>query len=138
MQAENLSLFEVKGFSMWQFLRAGEKLIIKNVPVEDLGVGDIILYRKNNELVCHRLVKKALIDKKEYMLYSRGDNSISLPELVTREMFLGIVMGILRKGKVVSLSSRKQKLINRVIVMIEPLILRILKPCYIKFRNLLK
>ncbi|MFH1191351.1 MAG: S24/S26 family peptidase, partial [Candidatus Omnitrophota bacterium] len=58
LPGEDLLFFETSGFSMWPFIRPGERLVIKKSPAQDLRAGDIILYRANNQLACHRLVKK--------------------------------------------------------------------------------
>ncbi|MFH1504505.1 MAG: nucleotidyltransferase family protein [Candidatus Omnitrophota bacterium] len=54
----DLSFFETSGFSMWPFIKQGQKLIIKKILPESLKIGDIILYQEDNQKVCHRLVKK--------------------------------------------------------------------------------
>jgi len=117
----NLYLFETNGFSMWPFLNAEERLIIKKTSIEDLRVGDIILYRSDNQLVCHRLVRKVK-EKERYLLYARGDNSFSAPELVRQERLFGRAIGIIKNGKMLSLTGRKQQFINRFIVLIAPLV----------------
>ncbi|MBU2436492.1 MAG: S24/S26 family peptidase, partial [Candidatus Omnitrophica bacterium] len=72
--SHNLFLFKTSGFSMWPFLRGGQKIIIKKVLVRDLKVGDLILYRKDNQTICHRLIKKTR-EGQGQMLYVRGDNA---------------------------------------------------------------
>ena len=134
----DLIFIEASGFSMWPFIREGEKLIIRKTLVEDLKVGEIILYQAEDKLICHRLVKK-IKDNDKYLIYSRGDNSLSLPEFVIKDKFLGKVVGVLKKnGKAVSIAGRKQRLFNRIIVMIAPLIVKIIKPYYFKLRNYAK
>ncbi len=129
-KTEDLLFFETSGFSMWPFMRQGEKLVIKKVPADDLRVGDIILYRANNQLVCHRLVKK-----NRDFLYTRGDNSLSSPEVITQEIFIGKVVGIIRNNRMISLTGWRNRLINSFIVIIVPLIIRFLKPIYMKLRK---
>lgn len=119
--AEDLLFFETSGFSMWPFLRGGEKLIIKKIPADDLKIGDIILYRTNNQLVCHRLVKK-IKDRYRYLFYVRGDNSNSPAELVRQEMFQGKVVGVVKNGKVISLTNWRTRIVSRLIIIIAPLI----------------
>lgn len=135
----DIIFIEAKGFSMWPFIREGEKLIVaRNVSIQDLKVGEIILYRAEDKLVCHRLVKK-IKNNGGYLIYSRGDNSLSSPELVTKERFLGKVAGILRKnGRTINISGRQQRFFNRVIVIIAPFVAGIIKPCYFKLRNYAK
>lgn len=134
----NLSFFETTGFSMWPFFKQGRKLIIKKTTVEDLRIGDIILYRSGNQLVCHRLIKKVKLNN-EWLLYARGDNSISLPECVNGQMLLGKAIGIMRgAGKTIFLDTRKQQFLNRFIVIIAPFIIRVFKPYYIRFHKFLR
>lgn len=128
--SEDLLFFETSGFSMWPFMRPKEKLVIKKSPVDDLRPGDIILYRVNNQLACHRLVKK-----NRDFLYARGDNSLSAPEVITREMFIGKVVGIIKNNRMISLTSWRNRLLNGFIVLVAPLITRFLKPVYMKLHK---
>ncbi|MBU4251571.1 MAG: S24/S26 family peptidase [Candidatus Omnitrophica bacterium] len=130
MPEQDLLFFETSGFSMWPFIRPKEKLLIKKIPVDDLRPGDIILYRANNQLACHRLVKK-----NRDFLWTRGDNSISSPEMITKEMFIGKVVGIIKNNKMISLTGWRSRLINSFMVIIAPLIIRFLKPIYMKLHK---
>jgi signal peptidase I len=126
---KDLIFINTTGFSMWPFLRTREKLVIKKICIEDLKVGDIILYRANNQLVLHRLVKK-IKDKERCLIYSRGDSSSSPPELVTEQMYLGKAIGILRNGKMSDLTSWRQYFFNRCIALVAPLVSKIIKHLY--------
>lgn len=137
-ESRELIFIETSGFSMWPFVRRGEKLIIKKASLEDLRVGDIILYRTEDDLVSHRLVKMVKTSK-GCLFYSRGDNSCSLPELLIKDRFLGKAIGILKKnGKMISFTGFRQRVFHRFIVIIAPLIVKIIKPCYSKLRNYVK
>lgn len=122
----NISLFETTGFSMWPFLRPKEKLIVKKVPEKHLKVGDIILYQAYDKLVCHRLVKKTE-NKGKVVLHARGDNSGFSCEPVTQEMFLGKVVGIVKRDKIIGLDSQTRQYVNRLIVTISPIVRAIRK-----------
>lgn len=135
--SEDLIFINTTGFSMWPFIKPGEKLIIKRTPVEDLKIGDIILYRANNQLVFHRLVKK-IRNKERYLLYSRGDNSNSPPELVVEQMYLGKAIGILRNGKTINLANRRQYFFNHSIVLFAPLVSKIIKPIYRFYKKMVR
>jgi len=78
-ESPDLFFFEATGFNMWPFLRSKDKLIVKKTSFKDLKIGDIILYVKSNQLVCHRLVKK-IKGKQRYLLYSEViiQNQLSL------------------------------------------------------------
>lgn len=130
---ENLLFIETKGFSMWPFLKTGEKLIIKSVPAGDLKIGDIILYKVDSQalsaenqtpktehqLVCHRLVRKVACGS-GYLLYTRGDTSPNLGEPITEKALVGKVTGILRKGRVINFTGRWCHFVNRLIVEFAP------------------
>lgn len=117
---EEVLFSEIAGFSMWPLLRPADKLMVKRVPIEELKRGDIILYRSGKNLVCHRLLSKAMREGKQ-MLYLRGDCSLSLGEFVSPEAFFGKAVAIVRKDKLKSLLGRKQRFINWVLMLVSPL-----------------
>lgn len=103
--------------------------------MEDLKIGDMLLYQKDTQKICHRLVRK-INDGKRFSLYVRGDNSLPASECITEEMYSGKAVGTLKNGRVVDLASREYQFINRIIVFIAPIISRgnrIIKPLYDKF-----
>ena len=116
----NLSFFETTGFSMWPFLRTNDKLIVKKSYLNKLNIGDIILYSKDNHLICHRLIKK-IRHNDRYTLYVRGDNSKSI-ELVYEHMFEGKVVAVLRNNRSRNITLGYQQFINFMIVIFNPLI----------------
>ena len=137
MVQEKLSFYETSGTSMWPFLKAGEKLVIKKTPVENLRPGDIILYRADNQLVCHRLVRK-IKRGTNFLLYARGDGSTSLPELVTKDRLIGQAVIAIRKGRHISLIGPGQRFMNRLIALMAPFIIkgiRIIMPYRNRFRH---
>ncbi|MBN1492828.1 MAG: S24/S26 family peptidase [Candidatus Omnitrophica bacterium] len=125
---QNIIFIDAIGFSMWPFVRQGQKLLIKKVSLKDLVIGDIILYRINDQMVCHRLIRRSLDAKKSH-LYVRGDNSPSAPECITNEMLLGKVVGILKNDTMIDLTKRRYRYINRAIVELAPL-LTLFKPLH--------
>jgi len=134
---EKVFLFETTGFSMWPFLKAGSKLFVKRVPPEKLKKGDIILYRENNKVICHRLVKKAASGQ-SYLFWARADNALSLSGPLTEQMYIGKAVALLKKRKVASLCSFRQRLLNQVIIVIVPFLsraMKITKPCYDRVRG---
>ncbi len=132
----NLFLFETAGFSMWPFLKDGEKVIVKRTSIRDLKVGDIILYRADNKTICHRLIRK-VIQGKIQIFYVRADNSAQI-EPVTQDMFLGKVTAIIKNKNIINLCTKRQQFINHLIVIVAPWIariVRIIKPLYSKLQK---
>ena len=119
-KSQDLIFIETTGFSMWPFLRASDKLIVKKPHLENLNMGDIMLYTKDNQLICHRLIKK-IRHKDGYALYVRGDNSKSI-ELVYEHMFEGKVIAVLRNNRIKNITLGYQRFINFIIVIFNPLI----------------
>ncbi len=93
--------------------------MVKKTPVEDLRVGDIILYRSNNQMICHRLVRKITCGS-GYLLYTRGDASSNLGEPITEEALVGRVVGVLKNGRILIRSGRWYYFVNRFIVGFTP------------------
>ena len=116
---QDLIFIESTGFSMWPFLKAGERLVVKKAGEGDLKIGDIILYHSNNQMVCHRLVKKVVCED-GYLFYARGDNSLSSGELVTEDILIGKVIGSFKNGRFISLSGGWRHFTNRLIVQFGP------------------
>ena len=127
----DLFLFDITGFSMWPFLKTGEKVVIKKVLAGDLSVGDIILYHYNNQMICHRLARKVARGH-GYLLYTCGDAGSNLGKPITEEALVGKVIGILRKGHIVDFTGRWRHFVNWFIVEFAPFLrigIRIIKRC---------
>ncbi|MFH1508542.1 MAG: S24/S26 family peptidase [Candidatus Omnitrophota bacterium] len=116
--------YNVRGSSMWPFLRSGQRIIVERPPTTELRIGDIIVYRSNNQVVCHRLVKMDKLSK-GYKIYARGDRSLSAPQAIEEELFLGRVYAIIMQGKLIFINSFVWQVANRFIVIILPLFVRL-------------
>jgi signal peptidase I len=106
---------------MWPFLKTGEKVMVKKVSAEDLRIGDIILYRLGNQMVCHRLVKK-VASASGYLIYAWGDASPYLGEPITEKALVGKVISILRNGRIISFTGIGRHFVNRLIAEFGPFI----------------
>jgi len=115
MKDKDLSFFRVKGTSMRPCLWGGEKLIIKKVAIDAVIVGDIISYKRHNQLVCHRAIKK---DRKgqQPILYARGDNCWGDTDCVTEEMLQGKAIAVVKGEKTIDLTGTWQTFFGRIMV----------------------
>lgn len=116
---------KTEGFSMWPFLKPDNNIVAKKIPITELRRGDIILYKSDIKIACHRLIKKISSEGK-YILYVRGDNSISSPELISEEMYIGKLTAILKNGKIIDYSG-VNRIINHVVLIIAPLVASIVR-----------
>lgn len=135
MEQQNFDLIEVKGFCMWPFLRDGQKILVKKVAQKDFHNGDLILYRTDAGLHCHRLLRK---EKKDngWVFYCRPDAALSNGEPVKEMMIEGKVLGAISVNKIVSLETPLARFKAIVILlMLSPIIAR-LDQIYKKIKGL--
>lgn len=127
MTDDDLLFFKTSGFSMRPFLKEGEKLVIKKTAAKDLRIGDIILYRLDNRLVCHRLIKKT----KGYSIYTRGDNCDKSDGPISQDAVLGAAIAVMKNNHLISLTGWRRFFLNPLIAVIAPFLkfgVRVIKP----------
>ena len=95
--------FVVRGFSMRPFLEDGRDKVILAPPREP-KIGDVVLAEVfEQKYALHRVIK---IEDHVYTM--RGDgNPLSMTESFTFDKIIGVADGFIRKGKKVSITSRK-------------------------------
>jgi len=81
----------VTGVSMEPAMHTGDLVIVKDVDVEDLGVGDVIQFRAGQTRVFHRLIE---IEKtpEGYALVTQGDNNNTADDPIVDEQVEGKVV----------------------------------------------
>ena len=82
-----------RGSSMFPLIRTRDKITIS--PEKNPDIGDIIVFKRNDQMVCHRLVKVFERDGARYF-QTRGDTHFSLDEPVLAAQILGKVTRIER------------------------------------------
>ncbi len=82
-----------RGSSMYPLISTGDKVTIS--PEKNLHVGDFIVFKGDDKMICHRLVR---IREKNGMKYyqTRGDSFFSPDDPVRAEQILGKVVRIER------------------------------------------
>lgn len=93
------------------------------VKPDKIKKSDIVLYqRKNGDYVLHRIVKK-----KNGAFYLCGDNQTAVEYPIYKEQIFGLVTGIVRKGKIISVTDVKYRIASSVwtnFIKLRPFILR--------------
>lgn len=82
----------VTGWSMFPTLRRGDALRL--LPPDAVEAGDLVLFRLNRTLVCHRVISAISADR----VRTRGDDVAGDGELVRRADLVGKVAEIIRGG----------------------------------------
>lgn len=96
--------------SMAPLIRIGDKVKVKTTSTEAIGFGDIIIFRKEEKLVIHRVVAKGKFDRQPFFL-QKGDRS-SFPFRIPAERVLGKVSEIHKPLRCIKLNSRKGQFLN--------------------------
>jgi signal peptidase I len=98
------------GLSMFPLIRTGDKITIN--AESNLHKGDIIVFERGEQMVCHRLVR--VFEKDGIRYYqTRGDTSFGLDEPVTADQIL---------GKIVRIERENVSLLRRILLFIYPLL----------------
>jgi hypothetical protein len=102
-------LYFYKGRSMLGIFQPGDQLVIRSLDWERIRPGDIILFRKNDQLeIVHRVIAVAARG-----LVTRGDNNGHPDDgLVSPEDLVGIVTGIKRGRKLYAIKGGRPGLLR--------------------------
>ncbi len=96
----NLKIFTAQGFgnSMLPLIKNNDQLIIKKLPFKNIQINDIVVFKKNNQIISHRVVYKT----KNY-LYTQGDNNHFNDGKISKNQIIGKVEKIQRNKKIINL-----------------------------------
>ncbi|MFR3251942.1 MAG: signal peptidase I [Eisenbergiella sp.] len=79
-----------KGESMLPTLQENEKYEIDKAKMDTLKVGDIIVFKDNNKIICHRIYKVFRMKSGNIFFQTKGDNCIEPDTIVvTKDMIIG-------------------------------------------------
>lgn len=93
------------GSSMKPIIRQDRDLLVIKRRSKHLKKNDVILYKRKNNYILHRLIK---IKNDKY--YIRGDNCIITETDITDKDIIGILYSIERKNKSVKMDSNLMKI----------------------------
>ena len=98
------------GVSMLPLLRQGKDLFtVRKKGTGRCAVGDVVLYRRRDQYVLHRVVA---VREKDYVIL--GDNCVQREYGVTDDDILGVMTGFVRGGKAHSVSDAGYRLYSSV------------------------
>jgi len=103
--------YKLKGNSMYPTLKAGDVGLVEKCSIEDLKVGDILVYKTNNTLVSHRLVDISIANT-EYILTTKGDKCYKSDIPFNNEALLGRINTFIRKERVKKTDSIRMKMLS--------------------------
>lgn len=98
--AGELMSFVIHGVSMFPVLLAGDKALVKRTRVQDLRVGDIIVWSKTaGDTVAHRITFLDLTADPG-LIITKGDLMVKVDEPLRSGDVLGKIVAVLRGGRV--------------------------------------
>lgn len=106
LDKKGILVYTNKGNSMYPLIRQGKDVLIIKKCNTRLKKMDVPLYkRENGQYVLHRIVK---VNSNDYVI--RGDNTYSNETGVRDEQILGVLSGVIRDGKEISVNSLSYKI----------------------------
>jgi acetyltransferase (GNAT) family protein len=97
--------FKCTGLCMYPVLRKGDDLNVSVRAFNEIKEGDILVYRRKNRLVAHRVSKVDNDDHSVSTCTDRGKNGCE--ELISRDKIVGIVDKVYRKGRTIGVDQLK-------------------------------
>lgn len=110
--------FQANGPSMTPTIRGGEQVLVRPLESSELRPGAILLYRKNNRLVLHRLIKN---DRRTGSLCFTGDAALDGDEAVDFSDVIGIAESVSRDGRDIPLNSACARIKGRIRYALRPM-----------------
>jgi len=107
---DNHSLsFTMQGYSMFPALRPGDVGLVEKCTVEDLQVGDIVVFKVNNKLIAHRLINIKIHNDTPFYI-AKGDKNYHLDKPFKGDALVGKLSSFQRKKQVKQLDSFSMKM----------------------------
>src|SRR5882762_3529163 len=97
----------VHGTSMQPWMRPKDIALIRQISIENVRCGDVVLFRRDNHLLVHRIVEKRG-SLNAAQLFSKGDAHPTSDGVVQEQELLGRVMRIYRNGRRIDLDAPRQ------------------------------
>lgn len=105
------------GISMHPMIRAGDIIVVESARVDDISIGDIVLYCLGEKMVAHRVIRRR-VENGKMVLVTKGDSCPNFDKPVFPEHVIGKVITIQKKEREVRLDTNLGRLINLFWVMV--------------------
>ncbi len=103
------------GYSMYPFIKAGDIALIKKCKLDELNIGDIIVFKLNNKWIAHRLIK-VISENGDKILITKGDSELKNDKPITEKEFTGKIVSITHKNREIDLENHKYQLKSKRII----------------------
>lgn len=107
----------VNGNSMRPFLRHGEHILVRRLPLSEIRVGDVAVFEHEGFAVAHRVVK-VLSNDGDIALLAQGDAKPSPDAPVSSDRYRGRVITVFRGNRKIDMEARWRKPFQRGLAML--------------------
>ena len=121
LQDKGFVVISTAGYSMAPMLRDRKDTVEIHTPTEIPRKYDVVLFRKGNRLVLHRIIK---VTGDGYII--RGDNAVE-KDTVNPEDIIGVLFAFTRNGKRYTGTDISYRIYSRLVVIFHPLKLLLFK-----------
>lgn len=92
------------GKSMLPFLSSGTLIVVRKADTKDIFIGDIVLFKKDDIIIAHRVFKKINLDGR-FFLKAKSDISFFSEPLISCEELIGKVAAFKRFGREINIDN---------------------------------
>lgn len=93
------------GYSMFPFMRNGDIQTIGPVPIEEIQIGDVVVFEHANKWISHRVIS-IQNNNTAITLILRGDTCIRLDPFVTKANYIGKTLAYERGENTINLDDK--------------------------------
>lgn len=116
IRAHGFACLRVFGASMFPWIRAGDIVFVRKVPMESVVRGDVVLFERENRLFVHRVLRplpQGAGARRQQALITKGDALESEDTPISQLEYLGRVTRIHRGERHIDLESLGQVVLGR-------------------------
>ncbi|MFT4594454.1 MAG: signal peptidase I [Bacteroidia bacterium] len=109
------------GNSMFPFLRAGDVGTVIRIPVEELKIGQVVVFQNQERWIAHRLVDiKHNGNGDEKLFVTQGDSAKRTDAAFYQAHYLGVVVSFNRHGKHRQISLKLGAISSKMLIHLRP------------------
>jgi hypothetical protein len=120
--------FHVRTTSMLPLLRPNDEVIVKGVTTQQVESGMVLILRREQDWVVHRLLKRKRQADGTWQLITKGDNLLYEDPVWSGIYTVGVVTALCKRGRITYLNFWRTRLGGRVVAWISALQARLSTP----------
>jgi signal peptidase I len=100
LESGNSVVLPATGYSMFPTLRPGDRVLVKPVIKDEMPIpGSIVVFRDNDQLIIHRLIKILQNEEGNDCFEARGDSRPVSDKILPVQHIIGLAVSYKRAGK---------------------------------------